>query len=468
MSQPTASTHLGQSTRRLSIAYACYLGGIALSVTYWPLYFEASGLSGAQIGAIFSVATAISIVMQPLVSAWSDALGRPVLMLRTAFVWSMLLPGLMLWASGFWGFALAWWAAGLMSIAIVPLLDASIVRSVGADRFGDVRLWGSVGYGVSVLAYGALMRAQSAQSTGYGAIFVWMLLLACGALAVWKLPSPLPSKAGEGDGTHSASKVKCGALEGQSLEKKRRSDASAQKIVSQHDFAASSASESVPNSTTPAVEGAAQPPETSSASMPRKLAEWVRPPLVILFLINALHWWGITSFNIYIALHGKAQGMDTGVVGMAAAAAIVGEVLAFALARRMLTDARAHAVLPLVFLTGALRWVITAVTLSPLVMISVQLLHFLGFGVWVAALIHMIGRFVSHDQRTAAQGLMGGLTYGVGGMLGNFVSGVMFDIGGGPLVFMVAAGADLLACLLLLLTWRLWRAPSIASTSARC
>src|SRR5699024_7475473 len=111
---------------QLSCAYALYLGAIALSVTYWPLYFEASGLRGSQIGVIFSVATALSILVQPLVSAWSDTWKRPVRMLRTAFIWSMMAVSAMLIATGFWGFALAWWTAGLMSIAIVPLLDASI------------------------------------------------------------------------------------------------------------------------------------------------------------------------------------------------------------------------------------------------------------------------------------------------------------------------------------------------------
>lgn len=461
MSLPASSANTRQSTLRLSIAYACYLGGIALSVTYWPLYFKASGLSGTQIGTIFSVATAISIVMQPLVSAWSDVWGRPVHMLRAAFVWSMLLPGLMLWATDFWGFAMAWWMAGLMSIAIVPLLDASIVRSVGADRFGDVRLWGSVGYGVVVLAYGALMRAQPAETTGAGAVIAWMILLGMGACAVWRLPSPRRSEANHAptppantqeaqafkdhDAAHAEPAASAEDLSSYARTMLKDS-ADRQDLAIKGGFATESAD----------LEGGVSP-------VRQRMTDWIRAPLVILFLINALHWWGITSFNIYIALHGEARGMDTAVVGMTAAAAIVGEVAAFALARRMLSAARAHRVLPLVFLTGAVRWLITAFTLSPVVMISVQLLHFLGFGVWVAALIHMIGRFVSNEQRTAAQGLMGGLTYGVGGMLGNWVSGVMFDIGGGPLVFMVAAGADLLACLLLLLTWRLWRTRAIAS-----
>lgn len=392
MSSYPADKSIQRGQFQLSAAYAFYLSAIALSVTYWPLYFEDSGLSGVQIGVIFSVATAMSIVMQPLVSAMSDAWGRPVRMLRLAFLWSMLLPSAMLFIQGFWVFALAWWLSSLMSIAIVPLLDASIVRRVGADRYGGIRLWGSVGYGLAVLVYGWFMRDQPTGVTGYGAIILWVVLLFCGAAVVWTLP------------THA-------------------SDA---------------------------------PARTRGQGLGR---DWVTAPLVILFLINALHWWGITSFNIYIGLHASERGIDTGVIGMTVAAAIVGEVVAFALARRILAPHLAHWVLPLIFITGAVRWVVTALTLSPAILIGVQLLHFFGYGLWMVALIHLIGRFVPDEQRTAAQGLMGGLIYGVGGMLGNLVSGVMFDIGGGEMVFMVAAGADLLACVLLVLTWKLWVAP---------
>lgn len=377
---------------QLSAAYAFYMGAIALSLTYWPLYFEQSGLSGVQIGVIFSVATAMSIVMQPLVSALSDAWGRPVRMLRLAFLWAMLLPSAMLFVTGFWAFALAWWLCGIMSIAIVPLLDASIVRRVGADRFGGIRLWGSAGFGLAVLVYGWLMRDQPTGVTGYGAIILWVGLMLGGSVVVWTLPA-------------------------------HASDAPARKDGQ------------------------------------RLGRDWITAPLVTLFLINALHWWGITSFNIYLGLHATERGIDTGVIGMTVAAAIVGEIVAFALARRILAQHLAHWSLPLIFITGAFRWIVTALTPSPMILVGVQLLHFFGFGLWMAALIHLIGRFVPDAQRTAAQGLMGGLVFGVGGMLGNFVSGVMFDIGGGEMVFMVAAGADLLACVLLMLTWRLWAAP---------
>lgn len=389
-----AKTHPWQ----LAAAYALYLAGLSLAVTYWPLYFEAMGLAGAQIGLLFSVRTALNIVAQPVMSGIADRVGRPILMLRIAFLWGAAMPAMLLFADRFWLFALAMWMSGLMTGAIAPLLDSSIVRQVGAARFGEVRLWGSAGYGLMVLTYGLVMSNQPAGVTGYGAIVGWVVLLSLGAIVA------LTMSRGE---------------------------------------------------------------EVAALSAPKAVVPkgWASKPLIVLLLINALHWWGITAFNVYISLHASSRGYGTGVIGVTVAAAIVGEVAAFALARRMVPSHAAHWVFPLVFLTGAIRWIITAWAPTAEVLIAVQLLHFLSFGVWTAALIHMIGRFVPDNRRAAAQGLMGGLTLGVGGMVGNAVSGAMLDIGGGALVFLVAALADLLACTLVLLTWKQWS--TTAKRSAR-
>lgn len=384
----SAKTHAWQ----LAAAYALYLAGLSLAVTYWPLYFEAMGLAGAQIGLLFSVRTALNIVAQPVMSGIADAIGRPILMLRLAFVWGAAMPAMLLFADRFWLFALAMWMSGLMTGAIAPLLDSSIVRRVGAARFGEVRLWGSAGYGVMVLTYGLVMANKPAGVTGYGAIVGWVILLSLGAAVAMTM----------------------------------------------------SRQEEVAALATP------KPPVSRG---------WVTPPLVLLLVINALHWWGITAFNVYISLHASSKGYGTDVIGFTVATAIVGEVAAFALARRMVPSHAAHWMFPLVFLTGAVRWIVTAWAPSAGALVAIQLLHFLSFGVWTAALIHMIGRFVPDNRRAAAQGLMGGLTLGVGGMVGNFVSGAMLDVGGGTLVFLVAALADLVACFLVLMTWRRWSGP---------
>lgn len=375
---------------RLGAAYAAYLAGVCLAVTFWPLHFEALGLTGAQIGLIFSVRTALNTVAQPTVTGIADRTGKPILLLRLAFIWGALLPATMLFTRDFWWLALAVWTGGFMTGSIIPLLDSTIVQRVGPQRFGEIRLWGSVGYGLTALIFGAWMSRYDSGTAGYSGVIGWVVVMTTGALITLRID--------------------------------RRKEVR----------------------------------DASDPGRVRATGRWISAPLILLFAFNALHWWAITAFNIYFSLHVKSSGYGTGVTGLAVATAIVGEVAAFALARRFIGAAHAHVFMPVVYLFGALRWIITALAPSAFVLIAVQSLHLLGFGVWMTAMIHLIGRYVDDERRPAAQGMMGGIVMGVGGMLGSGVSGALFDIGGGELVYLVAALAELLACLGVLITWRFW------------
>lgn len=379
---------------KFGLAYACYLGGLALAATWWPLHFKAIGLTGAQIGMIFALRVAISTLTQPIVTSFTDRIGRPILMLRITFLWGMFWPGMLLFADTATGVGLALCMSGLMTSSITPLLDGAIVRQVGAQRFGDIRLWGSVGYGLMVFLYGLFMMGQPDAQTGYGAVVGWTTFLACGALVMFTV------------------------------------------------------------SRTNEIAGLSSRPVLS------KGFDWVTSPLLILLAINAFHWGSIQSFNVFISLHATSLGFGSLVVGVTAGVAIVGEVVGFILAKRLVTPKNAHLILPWVFFTGAIRWIITAYAPNPVILAAIQLVHFFGYGLWMSSLIHMLARFVPEERRTSAQGLMAALTLGVGGMTSNMLSGWLFDLRGGTLVFLFASLAELIAVIATLITWRLWSVPT--------
>jgi MFS family permease len=68
-------------------------------------------------------------------------------------------------------------------------------------------------------------------------------------------------------------------------------------------------------------------------------------------------------------------------------------------------------------------------------------------------MITVIGQFVPPERRSAAQGLLGGIVFGVGGMAGSAVSGYLFDAGGGSLVFYGCAAAEAIALVLFAIWW---------------
>lgn len=164
-------------------------------------------------------------------------------------------------------------------------------------------------------------------------------------------------------------------------------------------------------------------------------------------MMNALHWAAIMTFNIYLSLHTEALGMHPGVPGYAVAMAIGAEIVALYFARHLLDRFTAWHWLPIVYGVGILRWVVTGAADSVWLIVAVQVLHLLSFGVWLASIIELLSEFAPSEQRGRAQGLLGAVVFGVGGALGSSVSGWVLDAWSSAAVFYGAAVAECMALL---------------------
>jgi PPP family 3-phenylpropionic acid transporter len=116
---------------------------------------------------------------------------------------------------------------------------------------------------------------------------------------------------------------------------------------------------------------------------------------------------------------------------------------------------------------ASLRWALTSVARSPAVLIALQPLHALSFGLaWLAAVTYTARRFPPHSLG-AAQGLFS-TGMGAGSAVGMVLWGTAYHRGGGPAVFAGAAcfsasASALAAVLARRCPWaRGPRAPSIA------
>jgi PPP family 3-phenylpropionic acid transporter len=91
--------------------------------------------------------------------AWArlaDRLGHRVRLLRATLALSALCAAGFLVAHGFWALFLVVLALGLASSASMPLIEATTLARLGGhmSRYGAIRLWGSVGFVLAVLAGG--------------------------------------------------------------------------------------------------------------------------------------------------------------------------------------------------------------------------------------------------------------------------------------------------------------------------
>jgi PPP family 3-phenylpropionic acid transporter len=153
--RPAIAEPVNQHTR-LSSFYFFYFASIGAFMPYWGPYLSERGFSGAQIGELMAVVLATKIVA-PNVWGWlADRSGARMPIIR----WGAL-AGLVTFA-GVLLYGGYWWLAAVMATfsffwnAILPQFEATTLRALGRDshRYALVRLWGSVGFIVSVAVLG--------------------------------------------------------------------------------------------------------------------------------------------------------------------------------------------------------------------------------------------------------------------------------------------------------------------------
>lgn len=172
--------------------YMSYYAAEGVLSTYWPYWMGSLGMTPDEIGLVFGVRVAVGIVAQLLLTALSDWSGRPRRALKWVVGASFLALAWAPWAANFAGVALLLWVQTVPRSAIVPLTDAATLDTVGADRYGRLRLWGSVGYGASVAGFGVAFQALSYAEVGRLAVPAVLTALGLAALVSLLIPEGAP------------------------------------------------------------------------------------------------------------------------------------------------------------------------------------------------------------------------------------------------------------------------------------
>jgi MFS transporter, PPP family, 3-phenylpropionic acid transporter len=177
-----------------------YFASIGLFNPYAPLWFQSLGFSTLAIGAIGSLQSWTRVV-SPYAWSWTgdhwEHGARRATLLRVATVLALIFATGLLWARSYSAVSIVVLLLFLSNGAIVPLAEAALSQRLataqGLDvaRYGRVRVWGSVGFIVSVTAFGALLQA-----TGIAALPAFTVaVFAALAFAAWRLPQGTSSHA---------------------------------------------------------------------------------------------------------------------------------------------------------------------------------------------------------------------------------------------------------------------------------
>lgn len=95
------------------------------------------------------------------------------------------------------------------------------------------------------------------------------------------------------------------------------------------------------------------------------------------------------------------------------------------------------------------RWLMIAYGVESLpVIVAAQLLHAASFGVAHVVAMQLLQGYFGERHQSKGQALYSSLSFGLGGMLGSYYSGYLWDVLGGSVVFVIAALASGVAFLI--------------------
>jgi PPP family 3-phenylpropionic acid transporter len=180
----------------LSGFYFFYFAVLGALVPYWGLYLQSLGFGPADIGNLMALLM-VSRVVAPNVWAWiaDHREGRMRVVRIAAFLTLATFCGVFL-DSGFW------WLATVMLIfsffwnASLPLLEVFVMNQTATrpGAYAHVRLWGSIGFIVSVVALGPIVDWDGP----------WWVLptIAALMLGIWGCSLSLPESATQAHVAH--------------------------------------------------------------------------------------------------------------------------------------------------------------------------------------------------------------------------------------------------------------------------
>jgi MFS transporter, PPP family, 3-phenylpropionic acid transporter len=146
---------------RLSGFYFFYFAFIGAFAPYWSLYLKFLGFTALQIGILMSLLQVVRI-FSPTAWGWlADRSGRRILVVQCAATL-----GLAAYCGVFFGTQF-WWLFTVMALMSffwsgpLPLVEATTLTLLGKNsgNYGQVRLWGSIGFVVTAIAIGYILDA---------------------------------------------------------------------------------------------------------------------------------------------------------------------------------------------------------------------------------------------------------------------------------------------------------------------
>ena len=183
---------------RFILLYVLMYAAFGAASPFWPLFFEARGLTPEQLGFLLALGQLVRLIAGPLAGRVADILGALRASLATCTSFAALLTVALLTVEGFWPLAVIHMAHAAMLAPIASLADAIAVNAARAPQkgfeYGWVRGSASAAFIAGTLAAGQIVGANDLSA------IAWMqAALLAGVVLSAPLVPPLDTSSAQGE-----------------------------------------------------------------------------------------------------------------------------------------------------------------------------------------------------------------------------------------------------------------------------
>ena len=159
---------------RLGGLYGLYFAIVALSVGWFGPFFQSLGFSAPEIGIAIGVLTGSKILAPYLWGTLGDLVPNRLRIMQIGIIGSTFAAGLLLLDVDFVGLCLVLALFGVFWNAIIAQFDTLTLEYLGSDhhQYSSIRVWGSIGFILMMLASGWLSLMLSMQS--FHGLYCWV------------------------------------------------------------------------------------------------------------------------------------------------------------------------------------------------------------------------------------------------------------------------------------------------------
>ncbi len=381
-------------TWHFSNFYFFYFTTVGVMVPYWGLFLQSRGFDAQEIGQLMAIFLLTKLIAPNIWASIADNMiakkGSSLGLLKQAAIVTFGLYCLLYVVNGFWATAIVMFSFCVFWNASLPQLEAATLNHLKErrDKYGQVRLWGSVGFIVMVQSLGLIMDV-----TGPSAI------LPAGAIALLSvffasllMRNPKASDLSRG---HELSN-------------------SQEQVLSAHSE----------NETSCVANNDFSPEKINLLSLINKDVVFLLT-LCVFMQISHAPWH--TFFSIYLEDYGYSKSS----IGALWSIGVVFEIFVFIVGYRLLKYFRLANLLTFTFLIAAIRWIMVSVfPESGWLILVTQVMHCVTYGLYHSVMIKLIDRLFQGRYQIRGQALYSSVTFGLGGAIGSFASGYIWTVYG--------------------------------------